>query len=255
MSKKLMMGFAPLLAVTAFVVMPALAQGAEPHFYKPGLVTRLPEGEKVRAIGWGRLTLSPEPPVAAVTTCENAAGGFLENPVGGGAGVGQTLRFATWNCSNLECPTGEVEIAGKKFEKEFEVVSPPQSFPWPAVLEESAIPVAGTVRSNNSKVVVELGCVAHKFTKSESEGKAPPASGENEQFPLAPFVTCVTDATHLQTPKAENGTNAGPNQSKSVFDEGGGKLSCAGGAFEGKTKESLKVMGYAKSELILTKAP
>jgi hypothetical protein len=255
MSKKLCIGLAPLVAVIAFVVMPALAQAAEPHYYKPGLVTRLPEGEKVRTIAWGKLTLSPEPAVAAVTTCENSAGGYIENPVGGGAGVGQTLRFATWNCSNLECPAGEVEIGGKKFEKEFEVVSPPQSFPWPSVLEESAIPVAGSVRTNNSKVVVELGCVAHKFTKAESEGKAPPASGENEQFPLAPFVTCITTATNLQTPRGENGTNSGPNQSKVVFDEGGGKLSCAGGAFEGKTKESLKVMAYTNSALVLTKAP
>jgi hypothetical protein len=251
--KKLLMGIA-LLAVAALVVMPALAQATEPHYYKPGLVTRYPEGEKVRFIEWGKLTFAPEPQVGS-SSCDFSGGGYVENPVGGGAGVGQTLRLATWNCTNLECPPGEVEIKGKQYEKEFEIIHPPQTFPWPSVLEESAIPVAGTTRTNTKGVVWELACFAHKFTKSDAEGKTPPSSGENEQYPLAGPVKCATDETHLQTPKDENGINLGNNQSKLVFDEGDGKLTCANGAFETKVKASFKIMGFKASELILTKAP
>jgi hypothetical protein len=247
MPEKLLTGIVPMLAVAALAVMPALAQAAEPHYYKPGLVTRYPEGEKVRFIEWGKLTLSPEPSLTAVTPCEFSGGGYVENPVGGGAGVGQTLRLATWNCSNVECPAGEVEVSGKKVEKEFEVIYPPQSFPWPSVLEE----VGGVVRTDTKGVAWELGCFARKFTKSEAEGKTPPSSGENEQYPLGSTVKCATDETHRQTPRDENGTNLGNNQSKAVFDsEGGGKLTCANGAFEGKLKESFKVMGYKASEII-----
>ena len=66
-------------------------------------------------------------------------------------------------------------------------------------------------------------------------------------------MTCVTDETHKQIPKNVKGSNAGPNQSKVEFDTGAGALNCAGGTFEGKTKETLKIMGYKNSELITTK--
>jgi IPT/TIG domain len=217
-----------------------------PHYYKNGGATPIPEGEKVPFISWGKLTFTPEP-AGSPAFCETSAGGYVENPAGGGAGVGKTLRFASWNCVINECPAGEVEIGGKKYEKEFEVIWPAQDFPWPSTLTEEE---AGVVRTNSSGVVMELGCVAKKLTKSEAEGKTPPSSGENEQYPLGPFVTCVTTATNLRKPRYENGANFGNNQSKLVFDEGGGKLSCAGGAFEAKTKESLKVMGFKGSELI-----
>jgi len=256
MSKKLFTGLAPLVAIAAFVVMPTVAQAA-PHFFKTGVLTA--EGEKIPTVAWGKLTLAPEPPVAAVTTCENVVGGFVENPAGGGAGIGQTTRFATYNCTNLECPAGEVEIApGVKVEKEFEVVSNPNKLPWPSVLEE---PEAGVIRTNNTGVEVKLACMAHGFSRNAA-GEGNPSlgtkgAGESEQFVLPsggpPTVTCTTDATHKQTPKNIKGTNSGPNQSKVEFDAGAGALNCAGGAFEGKTKETLKVMGYKNSELITTK--
>jgi hypothetical protein len=251
MSKKLFTGLAPLVAIAAFVVMPTVAQAA-PHFFVNNTLSV--EGTKVPVVSWGKLTLQPEPPVALPTTCENIAGGYVENPSGGGAGIGATLRFATYNCVNAECPTGEVEIAGKKFEKEFEVVSNPNHFPWPSALEENE---PGVIRTNNTNVEVQLACMAHGFSRSAAGEGGTTGAGENEQFVLPtggnPTVTCETDATHKQTPKNEKGSNAGPNQSKVVFDAGAGALNCAGGAFEGKTKESLHVMGYKASELITTK--
>lgn len=256
MSKKLFTGLAPLVAIAAFVVMPAAAQ-AVPHYFKSNALAA--EGEKIPTVTWGKLTLAPNPPVAANTTCENISGGFVENPTGGGAGIGQTTRFATYNCTNAECPAGEVEIApGVKVEKEFEVVSNPNHLPWPNVLEE---PEAGVIRTNNTNVEVKLACMAHGFSRlAAGEGNASlgaKGAGESEQFVLPaggpPTVTCVTDATHKQTPKNIKGTNSGPNQSKAEFDAGAGALNCAGGAFEGDTKETVKVMGYKNSELITTK--
>jgi len=243
MSKKLLIGLAPLVVIASFVMMPAAAQALAPHWYVDGV--KAEEGVKVPVIAWGQLTLEPEPiGVAASTTCENAAGGFLENPSGGGPGKGQTSRFSTWNCTNAECPPGE--IAPGVF-KEFEVVSPPQSLPWPNELINAAAPF----RLNSTGVKVELGCVAHPVTK------APAGSpGENEQKPLAAFVPCKTDATHLQDPTAKNGTNKGNNQSTLVFDQPAGSgLICtvAAGSITGHTSQFLKSMGYGGSELITVK--
>jgi hypothetical protein len=247
MSKRLFTVLAPLVTIAAFVVMPAAAQAA--HWFRGG--SEIPQGEKVGVIAWGQLTLSPEPEgVAAVTTCENAAGGFVENPVGGGAGVGQTQRFASWGCTNAECTPEEIEIGGKKFAKEFEVLFPAQDFPWSTELTGATAPF----RLNSTGVVVELECIAKHLTKLAAEGKAPPGPGENEQFALAPATACVTDATHLQDPETKNGTNLGNGQSKLQFNQPAGSgLSCAGGAVIGKTSQSLKTMGYKGSELITVK--
>jgi len=105
---------------------------------------------------------------------------------------------------------------------------------------------------------MQLACMAHGFSRLAA-GEGNPAlgvkgAGENEQFVLPsggpPTVTCVTDETHRWEPRNENGTNAGPSQSKVRLDVEAGSVDCAGGAFEGKTKESLHIMGYKNSELI-----
>jgi hypothetical protein len=250
MSKKLWMGLVPVLA--ALALMPAAAQAA-PHYYKNGAL--MPEGEKVPVVEWGKLTFHAEPSLAAGTTCENIAGGYVENPVGGGAGLGATLRFTTYNCNNVECPSGEVEVGGKKYEKEFEIVSNPNRFPWPSTLEE---PEAGLIRTNDTNVELKLACMAHGFSRLAA-GEGNPSlgakgAGESEQYVLPsggpPTVTCVTNEAEKQTPKITRGSNLGPNQSKVEFDAGAGGLSCAGGAFMTSIKESLRVMGYKNSELI-----
>jgi hypothetical protein len=248
MAKKRLMGLGPVLVVAALAVMPAVAQ-AVPHYYKNGVL--IPEGEKVPLLEWGKLTLQAEPSLAAVTTCDNSAGGYLENPVGGGAGAGRTLRFATWNCNNAECPSGEIEIKGQKYEKEFEVLWPPQDFPWPSVLEE---PEPQVVRTNSTGVVMKLACMAHGLTRAAAGEGGAKGAGENEQYVLATggpaTVTCVTDETHKLEPQDEKGSNLGPNQSKVVYNTGAGSLNCAHEAFHGKLKEGLRIMGFKASELI-----
>ena len=57
MSKKLLIGLAPVLATAAFVVMPAVAQ-ALPHYYVDG--TKAAEGKLFPDLSWGTLTLATE---------------------------------------------------------------------------------------------------------------------------------------------------------------------------------------------------
>jgi hypothetical protein len=245
MSRKLLIGLAPMLVVLA--LMPAVAQ-AVPHYYKNGAL--IPEGERVPILEWGKLTLANPTSLISPTTCETMAGGYLQNPVGGGAGIGATLRFATYNCANPECPEGAVEIGGGKYEKEFEIVYPPQDFPWPSVLTETEF----GIRTDITGVVMELACVAHGLSRSAAGEGGSTGAGSNEQYVLPsggpPTVTCVTDETHKLEPQNEKGSNLGPSQSKLVFNARAGGLTCAAGAVEGELKESLRVMGYKASELI-----
>ena len=113
---RLLMGLALTLIAVVLAVMPTAAQ-ATPHYYKnyPPTV-EYPEGQRIPFIA-GKLTLTHEPGLGAVPTCENMAAGWIENPIGGGAGVGQTLRVATWNCNDVECPEGEVEVQGQNTKK------------------------------------------------------------------------------------------------------------------------------------------
>src|ERR1700730_13683617 len=152
MNRKFIMRLAPLLAIAAFVALPAVAQATEPHFYKSNSL--VPQGEKIATISWGTLTLTPEPAEAgAPTVCENAAGGFVENPAGeappnGPAGVGQTQDFVSWNCTNAACPPGEQPGLGPR---EFVVGS--ETLPWSLkLIEETGI------RTEATGVRVTLGC-------------------------------------------------------------------------------------------------
>jgi hypothetical protein len=242
--RKLLIGVAPMLA--ALAVMPAAAQAA-PHYFKNGVL--IPEGEKVPIVEWGKLSIITEPP-AGFTPCEYLGGGYVENPVGGGAGIGATLRFDTYNCLEGSCPAGEIEIGGKKYEKEFELSYPAQDFPWPSVLTEAE---PGVIRTDTSGFVQEAACVAHGLSRSAAGEGGAKGAGENEQFVLpsgGPPLPCVTDETHKLEPQDEKGVNSGPNQSKLVFNAVSGSAVCAGGQFEIKFRESLHIMGYKASELI-----
>jgi len=242
MSKKLFTVLAPLVAITAFVVMPAVAQ-AVPHNYKNNTIIGESEKPETNVISWGTLTLTPEPPVAPTTTCENAAGGVAGNPVGGGAGFGQTNKFASWNCVNAGCPAGKVKIGEAEFEKVFQVLS--FTLPWPSELINEV-----GIRTNSTNVEVTLGC----YAKGSHNAAEPGKPGYNEEIALAAPTVCVTTAEHQQKPLNVKGTNA-TNPSKVSFDANAGTLSCAGGAVSGKTSGTLKLQGYTASEVMTTKDP
>ncbi len=61
-------------------------------------------GVAVPFIGWGTLTLSSP---AGVVTCHTESAGYVEDPHGGGAGIGATQQFSTWGRAQTagECKT------------------------------------------------------------------------------------------------------------------------------------------------------
>src|ERR1700730_6460616 len=152
------------VAILALGALAAASASAEPHVYKSGVI--VPEGEKIPILTWGTLTLTPEPAEAgAPTSCENAAGGFGENPIGGGATVGQTQEFTSWNCTNAACPPGEQVGLGQR-----EFVVDAEQLPWSIKLIEEA----GGIRTEATGVRVSLGCAIHgKYNGTPNEKSAP----------------------------------------------------------------------------------
>ena len=219
-----------------------------PHYYRSG--TPLAGGEKVPIISWGTLTLTPEPAVAPPTTCEDAAGGYVENPEGGGSGTGQTRQFASWNCTNAGCPPGKVKIGEAEYEREFTLT--PGKLPWSSVLTEEE---PGKIRSESTGVQMILACVAHGLSNTSPPGGTEPGKpGAQEQFYLATPTVCVTTSTAKQAPLQENGPNA-TITSRLVFDKGAGALSCAGGEFKGRISGKLKTIAFQESEVVSARTP
>ncbi len=113
MSKKLYAAFVPLLAVAAFAVLPAVAQAQPfPHWYSNG--TRIPAGTRVIVTTEGSPTLTLHG-LGNEITCKVVDDGWIENPVGGGAGINSILSFTNSACkaANEEalpkgCPKPEI---------------------------------------------------------------------------------------------------------------------------------------------------
>ncbi len=130
MSKKLLLSVAPLLVTVAFAAMPAVSQ-ATPQFYKNGTV--ISAGTNVPTISWGTLNLAAG---GTTVTCENAALAYVLNV--SSAGKGETVNFATANCS---LSTGECKPS-----QGLEVVVTAEELPWGLELETGTFSGKETVR-------------------------------------------------------------------------------------------------------------
>jgi acetyl esterase/lipase len=119
-----------------------LANPNPAFWYKNG--TKVKQGVKVPTFSWGTLTLhTPEGPV----TCHTVSGGFIENPVGGGAGVSSTEVLAGLSCVAPGCPV-RAEVRA-------------ENLPWSSTLSETG----GVVRAKSTGVGVRVKC----YTGTESE--------------------------------------------------------------------------------------
>ncbi len=92
-----------------------------PHWYSNGQL--LGEEPKAQTVSWGRLTFHT--PLGDVS-CKKSDAGNIWNPLGGGAGLDETVLFDLYECSSEACPGAQVTASG---------------LPWPSELQEA---IAGT---------------------------------------------------------------------------------------------------------------
>jgi hypothetical protein len=272
-----------LLVFGVLAAYPAAAAASVPHYYLNGTSEgdKVPEGLKIPTLSYGTLTwTSVAPGKEGPVSCEGAAAGFVENPVGGGAGDGQTSVFLPWNCERpVGCPSGaEIEFppgSGKKVMVEPAVYPGGEldgvhekvlgeSFPWPGELTEA---VTGKIRAEMKGVVWIGTCQVKKGV----EGSAPLGDGDGDSPQLEKrntvcFTTTVsgeaTGPPATWEPLTENGSQiGGPLNSKLNWDSGSGHLLCEGEegggiseiiTYEGKVQGRLKTFTYEGQELIDT---
>jgi hypothetical protein len=138
------------------------------HWYRNEAPTA--EGVSVPTISWGTLTLSsPE----GTMTCRTAAVGYIENPVGGGPGVGASETFATAGCVAPGCPA-LIEVK-------------PEKVPWLSELVE----IAGAIRERSTGIAVRVRCFV------PATGKAPEKDLSNalDSGEWTPSILSGTSAT------------------------------------------------------------
>jgi hypothetical protein len=194
-----------------------------PHYYKNAvLATSTP----VDVTSWGTLTLKTVLGETAEVTCHVAAAGTIDNPEGGGSGVGSTQLFATYNCAYSSCPFYANVWAEK--------------LPWPSVLEE----MTGGIRAKSTGIKVDVQCWASRTAQQTAD------RGEGE----LPLNTKTFEGE--DEPKVEQGTSA-TTPGFLFFEAESGKLEQEGSnnTILAETSGKLKVLGYEKQELINVKTP
>jgi len=217
MKKKFLIGLAPLVVVTAFLVIPAASQ-AVPHVYRNGVKSA--EGTKLRTLTWGVFHLSNA--TTGEVECHAALPGFLENPTGGGQATGQVQAFSPYECVSNTC-IGQ----GGKF---VEVTT--EHLPWTVELTE---PSAGVFRQ-------KIG------VKGEKGGK-----GSAELFYNCEGVTKVHPFGENSPLFLNNGLSIGATPGEIEFDPGSAEFESEIGGF--KTAAKLKTMGFSSQDLLKVKNP
>jgi hypothetical protein len=172
--------------------------------------------------GWGTLKLQTVIDGTASYTCRDAEGGYIENPTGGGAGVGATELYSSYQCTFTACPTFPSVLA--------------EELPWSEVLVE---PEAGVIRARTTGIKQDYQCWGTKgaFEKARrGEGELPNA---RNVFIGSP------------TPKVEPGASAG-HPGFLEFGPAAGRLEQEGsaGTIQAETVGKVKVLGYKEQELI-----
>jgi hypothetical protein len=193
-----------------------------PRYKKNGVF--LTEGAlgKTFIQGWGTLKLFAVGPDVSYV-CRDAEGGYIENPVGGGAGVGAIELYSSYQCTFSSCINFPTVLA--------------EALPWPEVLEE---PFAGEIRVKTTGIKQHYQCWETKAAFERA------ARGEGES-PLFFYVFCCGELK----PKVQHGTSA-TTPGFEEFNSTAGKLEGegSGGSIFAETEGKIKVLGYERQELI-----
>jgi hypothetical protein len=201
MGKKRTVSLAPLIVVAAFALAPAAAQAA-PHYFVNGSLS--PEGVKVTTLSYGLLGLGSS--AGRPIECLNVVGGYVENPVGGGAGRSETNGWSVFKCTEAaECDPrgGKINVIYENEKAPGQVAG--KGLSWPGELTEAR---AKTIRLKSTNVRVYTSCQFAALSRTEEPATAPFTGLEEvtgTEFTSPGFTTCTTSGAAVDEPKLENG--------------------------------------------------
>jgi hypothetical protein len=137
------------LCLLVLAVMPVAAQAATQHWYVNGNID--PAGTETAVVMFGEEANVAEL-IPGEINCRTVDGGMIENPVGGGAGVGRTNSSDFYECKQPYCEE-EVKkrfgVAGRATltTENNPAATKESAFPgWTNLLEESAVAGTNSVR-------------------------------------------------------------------------------------------------------------
>jgi hypothetical protein len=162
MAKKLLRGLAPVLAVAALGMVPAVAQ-ASPKFFING---KLAESKHESIVNFGKITL--ENHFLGKIKCENLASGNIWNE--SEKGLGNTEGYTTYGCTAEPTPcagvfaTAEqpVEVTERLIgsEKKKYAQRGKSDLPWTGeVVQEEAGEKLKKIKTNGIKVTIVMPCL------------------------------------------------------------------------------------------------
>jgi len=239
MTKKFLIGLAPLVVTAAFVMLPAVSQGFEtctgpncPHVYKNGTIGA--EAKPVREIAWGTLKLHNEK--LGDVECHNIFAGFAENPAGGGAAGGKVQAFYPYECVDAVCTSAGGELK----------VKAGTTLPWVASAQQAKpgefwqkTGFKGPTPNKKANPLTEPGQI--EFNINCTVIGAPDFFGENDTLAQNNGVSIGSVPGELQFFHESENVNS-HNLESELFGPG-------------ETLGKVKVQGYGSQELIEVKNP
>jgi hypothetical protein len=223
------------------------------HWYKDGgLMTA---GEETPIVMFGNeVNLSQQ--VVGEVNCRNVGGGTIENPVGGGAGMGRTNSFNFYECKGQKCEEEVLKIFGVLGRLRFTTENNPAAtqepaFPgWSDVLEQSTVGGVTSVREKIGEPFVSFKTPSPPGMLRETE--ICEVSSTQQHFFDEGYEGELNPEIGVAKTGNLNGTKAGaPSQVKFNGASTGALESKDAGP--GTASGNLKYLGYFHQELITVK--
>jgi hypothetical protein len=234
--------------------MPVAAQAATQHWYKSGVLATA--GEEIPVVTFGEETDLEWLNAAGGPVCRTVGGGTIENPVGGGAGVGRTNSFAHYECKAGKC---ESEVLAKFGVPGRLTITSENN---PAATKEPAFP--GWTDALEESTVAGTSSVREKIGEPFVTFKTPSPPGmirETEDCMVSSTGQVVLEAIDEGELKPEIGVakignlngNGASKPSKEFFENKGTGETHSSLAGETTLFGELKYLGYNEQELITVK--
>jgi hypothetical protein len=239
------------LCLLVLAVMPVAAQAEGKHWHNNGVL--MAEGESVPIVMFGSEVNFSQPLFFSEVNCMTVGGGTIENPVGGGPGVGRTNSLTSYECHGEPCEkevllkfgvTGRPRIT---WQNNPAATKEPAVPGWSDVLEENTVAGVSSVREKIGEPFVTFKTPSPPGMIRETATCEIPSTGEA-------FATAIYEGEYkpeIGVAKAGNlnGTSAAtPSQVKFNGNSTGGLQSQ--GAREANAFGNLKYLGYDHQELI-----
>jgi hypothetical protein len=234
-------------------VMPVATQAATQHWYKSG--ASLEPGVEVPIVIFGGEVNLEQQNGLGGPNCKTVGAGTVQNPVGGGAGVGRTNSLFRYECKAPKCEeevklqTGLEGRATITTENNPAATKEPAFPGWNDALEESTVEGVSSIREKIGEPFVTFKTtsppgmirVTEDCTIAANEQVLVEAIEEGEQKP------------EIGAAKKGNLNGTGAAKPSEMRFEGKSTGAMHGGAGEEPWSGTLKYLGYNEQEIITVK--